>query len=123
MLPVELGQRIQLNALGVSVKASVGQVIDGLVEVRNQGALIGRRQKAGTPEWCPLGRLGGTQHDEAGEVLGFIAEAIEEPRAETRAGEGLLSGVHLETGPIVIDIVGHHGADDAEVVGTGGKMG
>ena len=57
------------------------------------------------------------QHHEAGQVVALAAQAVQQPRTHARpAGDGR-AGVHERVGRIVVDRLGHHRADDAQVVG------
>ena len=87
-----------------------------MVEVANQSPLIGARQEARAPELGPLKDRGGADHHEGRQVLVLRPQAVDEPRAEARPREGLLARVHLEGRPGVVDVVGDHRADHAEVV-------
>ncbi len=120
---IEGAKEVELLALGCWGEVGIVQVGDGFFEVGDEGALITGGEECGAPEGSALGRLAGAEDDEAGEVAAFAAEAVGEPGAETRAREGLFARVHLETCAVVIDIVGDHGADDAEVVGVAGEVG
>ena len=59
--------------------------------------------------------------DEAGQVLVLAAQAVEQPRAEAGPRKRLLARVHLQAGAVVVDVVGDHRADDADVVDAAGR--
>ena len=62
------------------------------------------------------------QDDEAGQVVALAAQAVGEPRAHRRpAGDGR-AGVHEGVRRVVVDRLGHHRADDADVVGDRGQV-
>ena len=94
-----------------------------MVEVADEGALIGARQEAGAPELGPLKDGGGADDHEGRQVLVLRPQAVDEPRAEARPREGLLARVHLESRPGVVDVVGDHRADHAEVVDVARQAG
>ena len=52
-----------------------------------------------------------------GRFVGFAAQAVRDPRAHARPAGDRRAGVHHRVGRIVIDLVGVHRADDADVVG------
>ena len=54
-----------------------------------------------------------------GEIFGFGAEAVEEPRTHRGAAVDHRAGVHEGVRGVVIDRVGVERADDADVVGAG----
>ena len=56
------------------------------------------------------------QHDVAGEILVFGAEAVEQPRAERRPDGLEISRVHREQRRLVVRHIGVHRADDAAVI-------
>ncbi len=64
----------------------------------------------------PAPAVGG-EDDEAGQVFGLAAQAVGDPRAHARpAGDGR-PGVHEGVRRVVVDRLGHHGPDDADLVG------
>ena len=65
---------------------------------------------------APCAGWRGADDDEAGQVLVLAPQAVEQPRAQARPRERLLARVHLEAGAVVVDVVGDHRADDAQVV-------
>ena len=88
----------------------------GYQKIRNERSLVGGRQKTRAPKRRSLGRLGWGDHDEAGEILVFAAEAIQKPRAETRSRKSLFARIHLQAGAIMVDVVRHHGPNDAKII-------
>ena len=66
---------------------------------------------------------GRSQDDEAGEVLRFGAEAVLQPRPHARAALDDGAGVHEGVGSVVVDLLGLHRADHAELVGLLGDLG
>ncbi len=63
------------------------------------------------------------QGDEAGKVLVFGTEAVEDPGAHGRADELGRAGVKLDEGLGMIRDVGVHRTDEAQVVGVAGDVG
>ena len=117
--PVEPADRVELGALRRGIAGGVGEVGDRVVEVADQGPLVGARQEAGAPELGPLEDGGGAHHHEGRQVLVLRPQAVDEPRAEARPREGLLARVHLQGRAGVVDVVGDHRPDHAEVVDVG----
>ena len=115
---VELSQGIELPALGFEVLARAGKVLDRLGEVRDERALVRGRQEAVAPERRALRRLRRADDDEARQVAVLGAEAVEQPRPHRRPRERLLAGVHLQARAVVVDVVGDHSAEHAQVVGV-----
>ena len=103
----------------------------GRVEVRDRlgtagdaHALVDRRHEAGAPVARAVddGVLVVLHHDERGQVIVLGADAVVDPRAERRLAREDGAGVHLADAGGVVDAVGLAGADDREVVGTGGDV-
>jgi hypothetical protein len=113
---VEPLQRVELHPLRAGRGGGIAEVGDGIFQIADERALIRAGEKAGRPELGALEHGGGTDDDEAGQVLIHRAEAIREPRPKARPREGLLAGAHLEGRAAVVDVVGDHRADDADVV-------
>ena len=65
----------------------------------------------------------GHQHHEAGQVIGVRAQAVEHPGAHAGASRDDGAGIHQGVGGVVIDLLGPHGADDADVVGDAADVG
>ncbi len=59
----------------------------------------------------------GSQHDKSRKILALAAEAIHDPRTHRRPAGNRCAGIHEGVRRIVIDGVGDHRADNAEIVG------
>ncbi len=57
------------------------------------------------------------EHDEPRQIFRVRAEAVENPRAHTGTARDDRPRIHDGVGRVVIDLLGTHGAHDAEVVG------
>ena len=64
-----------------------------------------------------IAAAGAGQHDEAGQVVAFAAQAVVDPGAHRRAAADGRARVHERVGRIVVDLLGDHRLDDANVVG------
>ena len=118
---VQAAEGIELGSLMVERSGLVGDIGNRILQISDEGTLVGTRQKAGSPKLGSLKHSRRTDHDKAGEVLVFRAKSVGEPRPQAGTGEGLLAGAHLERRPGVIDVVGMHRADDADVVDARGQ--
>ena len=100
---------------------SLPRLAIGSLQVGDARPLVGRRKKARAPE----GRIPSARADrhEPGQVLVLAAQPVEQPRAQAGTGEDLLAREHLEAGVGVIDVVGDHRANHAQVVDAGGQVG
>ena len=65
----------------------------------------------------------GTDDHEAGQVLILSSQSIGEPRTHAWPGERLFAGAQLQGGAGVVDVVGHHRTDDADIVNAGSRAG
>ena len=65
--------------------------------------------------WPPL--PGRHQHHEARQILRFRAQPVEHPRSHAGPAGDDRAGVHQRVRGIVIDLLGPHGAHDADIVG------
>ena len=63
-----------------------------------------------------------SKHHEAGQILRLRAEAVGDPRARAGAAGDLRAGVHEHVRRVVVDGLGGHGADDAQLVGDGAGL-
>ena len=88
-----------------------------MAEIADKSALVRARQKARAPELGSLKDGGRADHDKGWQILVFGPEAVYEPRAEAWPGKGLLARVHLERRTGVVNVVGDHRPDYAQVVG------
>ena len=100
-------------------RVAAGVELDALVLAGQEAAvpLPGRdRLRA-----AAAGRVGG-HHDEAGQVVALAAQAVGDPRAHARPALDRRARVHERVRRVVVDLVGVHRADDAEVVGMAGDV-
>src|SRR4051794_26922003 len=75
--------------------------------------LIERLVVAARPRWG--------HDDERGQVLVVGAQAVAEPGAEAGAAGDLVAGADVGDGGVVIDRLGVHGLDEAQVVDAAGR--
>ena len=66
-------------------------------------------------------RVGG-HHDEPRQVLALAAQPVGDPRPHARTTLDRRAGVHHGVRGVVVDLVGVHRPDDAEVVGVAGGL-
>ena len=87
-------------------------------------ALEDRGQKTAAPEAIAGAGMGaaGDQDDEAGQVLALRAEAIGHPRAHRRPAKLRRAGEQQQLRRGVVELVGEHRLDEAQVVGDAGKL-
>jgi hypothetical protein len=104
------------------VKRGLPILANRILQIVDERPLIRRRQEAAAPERSALRGLRRAEHHEAGKVLVFAAQAVEEPGAEAGTGESLLARVHLKAGAVVIDVVRDHRADEAKIVHASGDV-
>src|SRR6185312_2613647 len=67
--------------------------------------------------------VGGGHDDEGGEVAGLAAQAVAEPGAHAGSAGDLGAGEEEGDAGGVVDGLGVEGADEADVVGDGAKVG
>ena len=121
-LPVEAADLVDDLALGALAHAfGVADVVDGLALGLELDALVFAGQDAAGPltrgDRLQAGTTGGGQYDVARQVLRFRAQAVEQPGAHARASFDDGTRVEEGMGRVVVDLLGLHRADDAEVVG------
>src|SRR5262249_7305201 len=85
------------------------------------------RQKSRRPLACGNGLRGTSpalrdQHDKSRQVRGLAAQTIGDPRTHRGPANDLRPGVHERVRRIVVNSIGGHGADDADVVRDGAEM-
>src|SRR6266576_4107483 len=114
-------ERIELRSLHLEVAGGIAKVGDGILQVLDERSLIGAGQETRGPELSALEDRGGTDDHEAGQVLVLSAQSIGEPGTHAWPGEGLLAGAHLQSGPGVVDVIGHHRTNNADVVNAGSR--
>ena len=109
-------------------QVGVADVLDHLLHRGGLGVDAGTLINAGQERGLVIGGTAQgqatvAQRDEAGEVLVFGAESVDNPRAEAGFGDAQRAGVHEHRGDIVSGNVRPHGADHGEVVGEGTDFG
>ena len=62
------------------------------------------------------------EDDKARQVVRLRAQAVKQPRAHARPALDDGAGVHEGVGRVVVDLLGVHRADDAQVVGHAGDV-
>ncbi len=98
-------------------RRSNGTARPGSGSARSRCATAARRSAAATA------RAGAAhQHDEAGQVGALAAQAVVDPRAHAGPAGDARARVHERVGRVVIDLLGLHRADDADVVGDAGDV-
>ena len=121
---VQLDEIVKLRAPRVAVDAvGVREVRHGVAARAEADALVRRRQEAAAPEAREdrlpriLARALRNEHDESRQIRVLAAEAVARPRAHARVAGQLVARVHEGDRGIVVDRLGGHALDDAEVVG------
>ena len=97
----------------------VAEVQHGVLAGAELHALVLRRQEAAAPQagverLVDLARR--DEHDERRQVLVVAAEAVVQPRAHARPAGDLRAGLEERDRRVVVDRLGVHRADEAEVV-------
>ena len=82
-------------------------------------SLIDRRQESRTPQaLAAAGKLAaGKQHDEAGQILILAAQPVRRPAADRCVTQILVARVQQQLGRRVVELVGVHRAQEADLVG------
>ena len=100
----------------------IAEVTHGVATGLEFHALVAAGQEAAVPlprgdglHLAPLAGRG--EHDEPRQVLILAPQAVDQPRAHRRPAGNRRAGVHEGVGRIVVDGLGLHRADDAEIVG------
>ena len=121
VLLVEILQRIEAGALHLARDARrVREVEHRIARTAEHHALIGGRQKAAGPVGAAAaGADAGTEDDESRQILRFAAESVEHPRAHGRTADLYAAAEEQQLAGMVIEGVGVHRADQAEIVGAG----
>ena len=98
----------------------VGEIEHRLLAAAQLHALVARRQEAASPQPV-VERLVGPpareQDDERRQVLVLTPQAVGDPRAHARPAGELRAGLHERDRRVVVDRLGLHRADEADVVG------
>ncbi len=113
---VDSPQGVQLPALPGRAHATILQVADRVMQVGDEGPLVGGRQEAGAVLPGALDQGPGADRDEAGQVLILGTQAVGHPGAQARPRGHPLARVHLEAAAGMVDVVRHHRPDDAQPV-------
>ena len=115
--------------------ADLGGDAVGVVDVKNRiaagaegNAGVLARQIAGRPQagrnrlhLLGVGRIG-HQHDEGRQIVIHRAQAVGSPCAQARTAGNLVAGLHVADGRLVVDGLGVHAADEANVVDVLGQI-
>ena len=121
----EVGDRVDGGAARVTQHALwVLRVQHGVARRAALNALIHAGQKAAAPHaFARIGRLVARhEHDKRRQVARFAAESVADPRAETRGAKTRLAGVKLKLRGRVVELIGGHRVDDADLVLDGAEM-
>ena len=117
---IDAGDRVDHVAAKLAADARrVGKKQHRLAVRAALHALIHRRQEAGAPQaLAAAGKLAaGNQHDEAGQILILAAQPVRRPTADRGVAEVLIARVQQQFGGRVVELVGVHRADEADLVG------
>ena len=122
---VQVVQGIERHAAHLAVHAGrVGNIEHRVALGAALHALVDGRQEAGAERiLAAVGlRAAGDQHDEAGQVLVLGAQAVGDPRAHRRAARPRRAGEDQQLGRGVVELVGVHRVDEAQLVGHLGQV-
>ena len=92
------------------------QVADRVAQVGDERPLVRRRQERGAVLPGALDQRARADRDEAGQVLVLGAQAVGHPGAQARPRGHPLARVHLQAAAGMVDVVGHHRADHAQLI-------
>ena len=122
---VEPVERVERGSLRFPVDPlGVGEIEDRIAGAAKGGAAVEGGEEAGAVvARSAAGASGAGQHDIAGKILRLAPQAVERPGPEARPAELLRAGVHQNLRRRVIDRVGLHRTDDADVVGDSPDVG
>ncbi len=106
----------------------VVEVEDGFAGVSEFNALKAGGEEAGAPVIVVEGLVAGAEHfrdknDVIGQVSVWGAEPVADPRADGGASGELMSCEQERHGGGMINLLGAHGLDEAEVIGDGADVG
>lgn len=121
---VQVAERVQPGPLRLRAVARwIREMQDGIARVAERDALVARGQEAARPDAAArIGSAAGVQHHETRQVARLAAEAVGNPCAHRgMPDEGRAAG-HHQLARVVVDLVGGHRADDAQVVGAGTRL-
>ena len=106
-------------AAGAGDAFRIVEVKHGLAARAELHTLVARREKPASPQPGVKGLvrlLPGNQHDEGGQVLIVAAQTIMDPRPDAGPARELRSGLKECDRRVVVDCLGKHRPDDAELV-------
>ena len=128
VLAIEIGDAVEHQA--ATFAGEPGGIIEieyGLAGPAELHALMLARQKAAAPKTrkqalAGAGFVDREQHDERREVFVDLAQAVVGPRAHARAAGELTAALEKRDRGIVVDRLGVHRADDANLVGDAASV-
>lgn len=130
LLFVQLGEVIEHFAAGLGrVARWIGKVEDGVSDGHELHAGVFGGEEAGAPEsvveWLAIRTAGaaGDHGDEVGKVFVFGSEAVGKPGSHGGAAGDLRTGLKEGDGGVVVNGLGIHRADEADVIGNPGDVG
>ena len=101
--------------------ARTADIVDRVARRAELNALVAARQEAGSPltrrNRLRVAAADTRQHNEAGQVVGLAAQAVVDPRTHARPAVDRRAGIHERVSRVVINLLGQHRPDDADVVG------
>ena len=119
---VQFGESVEHLAAESAGKAlGVAQVEHGILGAAELHALVTRGQEAAAPVVVVQGLVARAlhareEHEVVGEVLVVAAKAVARPCADAGASGNLVAGQELRHGRRMVDLVGVHRLDEAQVV-------
>ena len=122
---IEIAESVEAGSLLGCVDAGrIFEIKDGVAGAAEGGAGVGGGEEAGGEVIGTAACSGtGAEDDEAGEILRLRAEAVGDPGAHGRATDLIVAGEEFELAGMVVELVGVHRADEAEVAGDGSGVG
>ncbi len=122
---VECAEVIERFAAEIAADAlGIVEIEDGVFAGTKADALVFRGKKARAPESVVKGLAGAVRshRDEGGEIGVFTAEPVGKPGADGGASGELETGLEEGDGGVVVDGLGVHRADHADVIGNTREM-
>src|SRR5262249_50295228 len=99
------------------------QIGYGMFALAKQRSLVRRWEKAAAEQVEPARwDQAALEHDEAGQIVAFAAQAVSNPTAHTRPALKSRAGVHEVVGRGVLGVIRDHRADDRHVVDAGSHV-
>ena len=109
--------------LGV-VSFWIGKVEDGVAFASKGNAVVnGWKEPTSIVAGPGAGAFGAAEDDVSRKVFAFVAESVETPGSEAGSAELRMTGVEHELRRSVVDRIGLHGLNEAEVVNVFGDIG